>query len=53
MCRGAKTSCLKVIVVSHPPVIGDTYEEIIENLSQLAEADLSYHAAKPEACPQT
>jgi dihydrodipicolinate synthase/N-acetylneuraminate lyase len=48
MCRDAKTSGLKVIVVAHPSVIGDTYEEIIESLSRLAEADLSFHAAKPE-----
>jgi sugar-specific transcriptional regulator TrmB len=52
MCRDAKRSSLKEIVVAHPSVIGDNYEEIIESLSRLAEVDLSFHAAKPEPWPQ-
>ncbi len=49
MCRDAKRSGLKEIVVTHPSVIGDNYEEVIESLSRLAEANLSFHAAKPKA----
>jgi dihydrodipicolinate synthase/N-acetylneuraminate lyase len=48
MCRDAKQSGLKVIMVAHPSVIGDNYEEVIESLSRLSEANLSFHAAKPE-----
>lgn len=28
----------QVILISHPQVIGDTYEEIVESLNRLAEA---------------
>lgn len=52
MCRDAKRSGLKEIVVAHPSVIGDNYEEVIESLSRLAEADLSFHAVKPEPGPE-
>jgi hypothetical protein len=48
MCRGAKKSGLKVIVVAHLSEIGDTYEEIIGSLSRLVAVDLGFHAAKTE-----
>jgi hypothetical protein len=52
MCRDAKKSGLKVIVVANPSVIGDNYQEIIESLSLLAEANLSFQAVKPEPWPE-
>lgn len=48
MCEDAKRTGLQQIVVAHPSVIGDNYEEIIESLSRLAEAKLTFTAAQPE-----
>ena len=47
-CDEAKTKKLEVIVVAHPSVIGDTYDEIIESLSRLARATLALTIAEPE-----
>lgn len=41
MCEDAQKERVSVVIVSHPAVLGDSYEEIIESLSRLAEANLS------------
>jgi hypothetical protein len=41
MCDDAQKERVSVVIVSHPAVLGDSYEEIIESLSRLAEANLS------------
>ncbi len=48
MCDEAKAKGLKVIVVAHPSVIGDNYDEVIESLSRLARAELTLAITKPE-----
>ena len=40
MCAQAKASGVEAVVVSHPSVLGDTYAELIESLSRLAESGL-------------
>jgi hypothetical protein len=32
---------ISTVIISHPQVLGDNYEEIIESLARLAEAGLS------------
>lgn len=41
MCADAEKERVSVVIVSHPAVLGDSYEEIVESLSRLAEAKLS------------
>lgn len=41
MCQKAKKDNIPTVIISHPQVVGDTYEEIIESLACLAEAGLS------------
>ena len=41
MCDDAAKERVSVVIVPTPAVLGDTYEEIIESLSRLAEANLS------------
>lgn len=41
-------SGLKQVVIATPSVIGDTYAEVMESLSRLAEAGLNLHVAGPE-----
>jgi hypothetical protein len=48
MCDEAKTKGLKAVVVAHPSVTGDNYDEIIEGLSRLARAELALAIARPE-----
>ncbi|MHC4248967.1 MAG: hypothetical protein ACYS9X_07560 [Planctomycetota bacterium] len=48
MCGEAKSSGVDVVVISHPHVIGDDYEEIIQSLNTLARADLKLAIAEPE-----
>lgn len=40
-CQEAKDAGAETLVIAQPWVIGDTYEEIIESLSRLADAGLS------------
>ena len=42
-CRKAKQDNIPHIIVSRPRDLGDTYEELIESLSRLAEAKLALH----------
>lgn len=48
MCEDAKKSGTQTVLVAHPSVIGDNYEEITESLSRLAKAGLSLSIAEPE-----
>jgi hypothetical protein len=41
MCDDAAKERVSVVIVSHPQVLGDSYEEIVESLARLAEANLS------------
>lgn len=40
MCRKARQDNIPQVVIARPRMLGDTYEEIIESLSRLAEAKL-------------
>lgn len=40
MCNTMKEQKADVLVVDHPEVLGDTYEELITNLAYLAEKKL-------------
>ena len=42
-CRKAKQDRIPHIIIDQPRILGDTYEEIIESLSRLAEAKLALH----------
>ena len=46
--RAAGEDSLDVLVVAHPSVLGDTYEELIQSLSLLAEAGLDLAIADPQ-----
>lgn len=43
MCQESKQAGIEEVAVAYPWVLGDTYEEIIESLSRLADAGLSLH----------
>ncbi len=45
MCEKAKQDNIPQVIVHHPSVLGDTYEEVIESLSRLADAKLSLYIA--------
>lgn len=47
LCAKAKADHVDVVVVAAPWVIGDDYEEVMESLSRLAEANLALAIAKP------
>lgn len=41
MCENARQDNTPQVIIHHPSVLGDTYEEVIESLSRLADAGLS------------
>ncbi len=41
MCEKARQDNIPQVIVHHPSVLGDTYEEVIESLSRLADAGLT------------
>ena len=41
MFEKAKQDNTHQVMIDHPSVLGDTYEEVIESLSRLADAELS------------
>ena len=45
LCAETKGSNVKHVLVAAPWVLGDTYEEVIESLSRLAESGLLLHIA--------
>jgi len=47
MCAKAKADHADVVLVAYPGAIGDNYEEMMESLSRLAEAELTLSIGKP------
>lgn len=43
LCQKTKADGTPRVIVAHPWVLGDTYEEVIESLSRLADAGLELH----------
>lgn len=41
MCEKVRQDNIPQIIIHHPSVLGDTYEEVIESLSRLADAGLT------------
>ena len=41
MCETARQDNIPQVIIRHPSVLGDNYEEVIESLSRLADAGLS------------
>ena len=48
MCEEAKDREIEVVAVAYPWVLGDTYGEVLQSLSLLAEQNLSLAVAKPQ-----
>jgi hypothetical protein len=48
LCQEAKKSGLQQVLVAHPSVIGDNYDEVVESLSRLAVAGLGLAIAGDE-----
>lgn len=47
----AKTTGVQFVMISHPWVIGDTYEEVMESLSRLAGSGLDLHIVQRNVKP--
>ena len=47
LCRESKENNMQTVVVHDPEVLGDTYEEIVESLNRLSEAELSLSIVPP------
>jgi len=43
LCSEAKGKGIEQVVIGYPWALGDTYEELIESLSRLADAGLVLH----------
>lgn len=43
LCAEAKAEQIDHVIIAKPWVLGDTYDEVIESLSRLAESGLSLH----------
>ena len=41
MCDEAKAGKLDVVLIHHPEVLGDNFDELVESLNRLADAKLS------------
>ena len=41
MCEKARQGNIPQVIIHHPSVLGDTYEEVIESLSRLADVGLT------------
>jgi hypothetical protein len=51
MCAELKAKGLTEMVVAYPWALGDTYKEVIESLSRVADAGLSLHIVAPKDSP--
>jgi len=51
LCAEAKANGSAEVVVPYPWVLGDTFEELIESLSRLADAGLLLHVAARKDWP--
>jgi hypothetical protein len=47
--KDAQANSITLIVISEPQELGDTYEEMVESLNRLAQADLNLAILPPEA----
>jgi hypothetical protein len=52
LCSEAKANGIARVDVAYPWVLGDTYEELIESLSRLADAGLVLHIAARKDWPR-
>lgn len=43
LCDDAKKDGIQRVVIAHPWVIGDNYDEVMESLSRIADAGLVLH----------
>lgn len=43
LCKTAKATGVRIVIIAFPWVLGDTYEEVIESLTRLSEAGLAIH----------
>ena len=46
LCQKTKAEGASHVIVAQPWALGDTYEEVIESLSRLADAGLALHIAR-------
>jgi hypothetical protein len=51
MCAELKAKGVTQMVVAYPWALGDTYEELIESLSRVADAGLSLHIVASKDWP--
>lgn len=51
MCAELKAKGATQMVVAYPWALGDTYDEVIESLSRLADAGLNLHIVAREPSP--
>ena len=51
LCSEAKAKRTEQVVIGYPWALGDTYEELIESLSRLADAGLVLHIAARKDWP--
>jgi hypothetical protein len=51
LCSEAKANGTAQVVIGYPWVLGDTYEELIESLSRLADAGLTLHVSARKDWP--
>jgi hypothetical protein len=49
MLRDSKAKDIDVVLIHHPNVLGDNYEELVENLNRLADAELCLSIAPRKA----
>lgn len=47
LCQKAKETGVNVVIVNHPEVLGDDYQELVESLNRLATAGLRLVIAAP------
>jgi hypothetical protein len=52
LCSEAKAKGVSQVTVAYPWVLGDTYEELVESLSRLADMGLSLHIAARKDWPR-
>jgi hypothetical protein len=45
LCDEAKSKRIGHVIIARPAEIGDTYDEVMESLSRLADAGLALHIA--------
>ncbi len=46
LCEEAKAKKVEQVIIAEPSVIGDTYDEVMESLSRLADAGLALHIVR-------